>query len=94
MPRHVIPVKMGWLERAVQTYNYHRIKVNAKEDWTLIDTADALGRSLGSVSEDVTIASWLKTHEKQIKSFKYAKDALEFIRNRKKRMMTEPVSLD
>lgn len=82
-------VKQTWLERAVDTYNFHCRKSKDSESWKIQDTAKALKRSLGGISEDILIASWVRTHESKIKEFKYAKDALEFIRGRKKRMMTE-----
>lgn len=52
-------------------------------------TAKCLNRSIGSVSQYLMLASWLKTHEKQLKRFKNAKDALEFVRNKKKEMNTQ-----
>lgn len=82
-------VKVGWLTRAIKTHNFHCLKIRDKSSWTLTDTANALGRSLGSISEDVTIASWFKTHESKLKSFKYAKDALAFIRDKKRSLMVE-----
>lgn len=82
-------VKKKWLERAIDTHNYHCRKVREKPGWTQTDTANALGRSSGSVSEDMLIASWLRTHEDKIRSFKYAKDALAFIRDKEKSRMEE-----
>lgn len=63
--------------------------LDQKGRWTLTDTAENLGRSLGSISEDILIASWLKTHADKIKSFKNQRDALAFIREKKKTLMTE-----
>ena len=83
------PVKQTWLERAVSTYNYHCQQLNEDESWTIEDTAKSLRRSSGGISEDLLIASYLRTHRDKIKEFKYAYQALEFIRSRKKRMMTE-----
>lgn len=79
----------AWLERAISTYNYHCSKLEKHEGWTIEDTSKILRRSLGSISEDILIASWFRTHENKIRECKYAKDALEFIRSNKKRMMTE-----
>lgn len=73
-----------WLERAKQTYRFHRSKLLSAKNWTLTDTARALKRSLGPISEDLLIARWCRTHEKQLERFEYAKDALEFIKNKKK----------
>ncbi len=87
------PIKKTWLQRAVETYNYHCTKVKEKPGWNQTDTAHALGRSSGSVSEDILIASWLRTHEDKLKGFKYAKDAIAFIRQREKERRTEVIRL-
>lgn len=73
-------VQPKWLQKAKETYQFHRTKLVATDDWTSVKTAKCLRRSIGSVSEDLLIARWCKTHEKQIEAFKYAYEALEFIR--------------
>lgn len=82
-------VKQTWLERAIQTHNYHCSKLKEDEGWTITDTSRTLKRSLGSICEDLLIAGWLRTHETKIRRFKYAYQALAFIRNERKHMMTE-----
>lgn len=82
-------VKKKWLDRAIETYNYHCRKMREKPGWNQKDTAEALGRSSGSISEDMLIASWLRTHEDQLRRFKYAKDAIAFIRDKEKERMEE-----
>lgn len=77
------PVKLNWLERAVQVHNYHVAQCRDESGWTLDKTATALNRSTGSVSQDILVASWCKTHEKQLRRFRCMKDALAFIRNKK-----------
>lgn len=79
-----------WLERAKETYKFHRIHVLADDKWTLTQTAAALRRSLGGICEDIKIAQWLKTHEAQIEKFEYIYECLRWIRQREKEMkMTE-----
>ena len=73
-----------WLERAKETYRFHRSKLLSNDDWTLSKTASVLKRSIGSVGEDIMIAKWCKTHEKQLEDFDYARDALQFIRKKQK----------
>jgi hypothetical protein len=73
-----------WIERARETYKYHRAKCILEPGWNLTKTAQALRRGLGPVSEDIKIASWLKTHGNQIEQFNYAYEALEFIRKKQK----------
>lgn len=81
--------KPKWLERAINTQHFHVARLEEDYDWTLTNTAKALHRSVGSICEDLLIVSWLKTHEHKIKEFKYAYQALEYIRKHKKRMETQ-----
>jgi hypothetical protein len=73
-----------WLLRAKETYRFHRYALISDDKWTLTMTAKAMKRSLGSICEDLLIAKWTKTHEKQLEKFSYAYEALEFIRKKQK----------
>ena len=73
-----------YLDKARETYKFHRSKLLSDNKWTTVKTAKALRRSIGSISEDLMIARWLKTHEKQLEKMKYAYEALEFIREKQK----------
>ena len=75
-----------WLERAKQTYKYHREQILLDSSWTITHTAKALRRSFGSVCEDIKIAQWLKTHESQLEKFEFAYEALRWIRKKQKEM--------
>ena len=81
-----IPVKVNWLERAIQVYNFHTAQLRDEPKWTIQKTANALNRSFGSVSQDLLLASWSRTHEKQLKRFRSMKDALEFVRSKEREM--------
>jgi hypothetical protein len=87
------PIKSHWIDRAVDVHNFHAQQVKSESSWTIHKTAKALSRSLGSVSQDLLLASWLKTHEKVLRRFSNAKDALEFIRMKKKEMKTQDLEL-
>lgn len=78
--------KPDWLEKAKQTFAFHRSKCRAETRWSIPKTAKALRRSIGSISEDLLIARWSLTHEKQLEKFNYAYEALKFIRNKKKEL--------
>lgn len=80
--------KKTWLEKARDTYNWHAAQLKVDPLWKIEDTARELNRSAGGVSEDLLIGSWLKTHEAKLKEFKYAKEALVFIRLKKREMKT------
>lgn len=79
-------MEQKWLERAKDTYRFHRSKLLSNDKWTVAMTAKALRRSSGSISEDILIVKWLKTHEKQLEKFERAYEALAFIRRRKKEL--------
>lgn len=77
------PIKQTWLERAKDTHNYHISKRRDNQSWKLRDTAKALHRSVGSISEDLLVAKWMRTHRVQLERFEHFKDALEWIRKKK-----------
>lgn len=74
--------KIGWIDRAVDTHNYHVRHRREDENWGIVQTARSLKRSTGSVCQDLQIASFMKTHEKEIRRCQYRKDALEFIKDK------------
>lgn len=80
-----------WIKRAKDTYKFHRLHLLADDKWTVRKTADALRRSLGSVCEDLLIARWCKTHERQLEKFEFAYEGLEFIRNKQKEQELEEI---
>lgn len=85
--------KLDWLDRAVQIYNYHVGLVKTEKGWTIKNTAESLNRSVGSVSQDITVASWTRTHEKQLRRFHSMRDALEYIREKKAEMRSSEIDL-
>ena len=85
--RH-LPVKVDWLQIAVEIYNFHSSQLRDDPKWTVAKTADALNRSFGSVSQYLLIASWSRSHEKQLKRFNSMKDALAFVREKEREMRT------
>lgn len=86
--------KLNWLDRAVQVYNYHVDLCKTEKRWTIEKTAHSLNRSVGSVSQDITVASWTRTHEKQLRRFNCMRDAIEYIREKKAEMRSQEIDLD
>lgn len=80
-----------WLERAKQTYKYHRERLEGDEDWTLTQTAKNLRRSLGSICEDIAITKAHKKHPSEIEKFDYAYEALKYIRDIQKASSLEEI---
>jgi hypothetical protein len=85
------PVKQGWLERAIDIYRFHIQQLKDEPDWTIEKSARLLNRSIGSVSQDLLLASWAKTHEKQLRRFDSMRDALNFVRKRKRELQLSDI---
>jgi hypothetical protein len=83
------PVKQHWLDRAVQVHNFHVSQCKSESDWTIAKTAEALNRSIGSVSQDILIAKWTKTHEKQLRRLKSMRMALDYVKSKEKERFKE-----
>jgi hypothetical protein len=73
-----------WLERAKETYKFHRSKLVSHDKWNLTATAKLLRRSIGSISEDLMIVRFCRHSEKKIERFEHRIQALEFIRSSNK----------
>lgn len=72
--------KQHWVDRCIAVHNFHVERLRIDSEWTMRNTANELDRSLGSVSQDIKIAKWLKTHENKIRSFRRISYALEWIK--------------
>jgi len=86
-------VKEHWINRCIEIHKFHVFQLKSEPSWTVQKTAEALQRSIGSVSQDLLIASWLKTHEKQLRRFGSMRDALSFVRARKREIRTQELEL-
>lgn len=84
------PSKLHWQEKVQNIRRFHVSCLRENPKWTLEMTAKELNRGVGSVSEDLTLADWLITHPK-LGLMKTAKEALEFIRAKKKEMRLRDV---
>ena len=87
------PVKQSWIERAIEIRRFHIQQLKDESNWTIEKTAKVLNRSIGSVSQDLLIASWLRTHEKQLKRCDSMRDALAWIRLKQKEIRLEEVDI-
>lgn len=86
---HSPPIKSNWLDRALEVRRFHVEQCKGESNWTIQKTARSLNRSIGSVSQDLLIASWVKTHEKQLRRFDSMRDALDFVRTKQREMRLE-----
>jgi hypothetical protein len=76
--------KAKFLEKALDTYAFHRSRLLTHDKWTITQTAKSLRRSIGSICEDLLIARWCKEHEKELLRFDYAYEAIAFIREKQR----------
>ena len=82
----------AWLSRVKETHRYHVRKLKEDHKHRLVDTAKGLKRSIGSISEDLLVANWLKTHRDDIEKCEFFNEALDFIR--KKKIELETLEID
>jgi len=87
------PVKQNWIDRALDIHRFHIQQLKDEPKWTVERTANALNRSTGSVSEDLLLTNWLRTHEKQLRRCSSRRDALAWIRVRQREMRIEEVDI-
>lgn len=80
--------KINWYDRSIETYNFHSAQLKDEPHWTIQQTADALNRSIGSVSQDLMIAGWTVKFSKELKKCNSMKEALEFVRSKEHEMRT------
>ncbi|MBA3017886.1 MAG: hypothetical protein FP811_07035, partial [Desulfobacteraceae bacterium] len=57
-------------------------RIGARGGWKLSDTANLIGKAIGTVSEYLTLAEWIKSDEEYFKEFKTKKEAKEHIKER------------
>lgn len=79
-------VKLNWLDRAIEVNRFHILQCKDDPTWTIQKTADALNRSIGSVSQDLSLASWARTHEKQLRRCDSMREALAYVRMKEREM--------
>lgn len=72
-----------WVKRTKATHAFHLSQLKTNPKWTLRDTAKELNRSLGRVSEDLMLASYMKTHPR-VETYKSVQDAIAYCRKLKR----------
>lgn len=81
----------AWIQRCKETYSYHTAKLKGNPAWSLRDTSEMLNRSIGAVSQDLKLASWMFTHRDELEQFEFAKDALGYIKDKQLKIKTRPL---
>lgn len=81
--------KPEWLERVLETKRFHAEHLKDDKNWTIKQTAILLRRGIGPVSEELKVASWLRTHREELLQFEFIHEAIEFIRSKKHHHLIE-----
>jgi hypothetical protein len=76
--------KIQWLDRCIETNKFHISQMKDEQHWTIQKTAESLDRSVGSISQDILLANWSRSHEKELRKFRTMSDALEFVREKER----------
>ena len=78
-----------WLDRVKSTNRYHKERLRENHKHTIAKTAKSLKRSLGSVAQELKVAQWLKTHERELLECEYFHEAIEFVRDKQHQLEIE-----
>lgn len=79
----------SWIDKAKEIHNIHVRKCKEHDKWSITKTAELLRISIGHVSQNLLIASWLKTHRNQLEKLPSYSAALKFIKQKEKEMDLE-----
>jgi len=79
MPHH------SWQDRVKGTAIFHKNCLRGNNKHTIRQTANLLNRSIGSITEDLLLSSWMETHS-AVEEFSTMCEALEYIRTKKLEM--------
>lgn len=75
----------SWQDRVRGTAIFHKNCLRDNHKHTIRDTAELLDRSIGSITEDLLLSSWMETHS-AVEEFSTMYEALEYIREKKLQM--------
>lgn len=83
MENSKIPKLTNWTDRVKQVAAYHAGKLRENDKWRLQDTAADLNRSVGRISEDLMLASWMITDPK-VERFEHASEAIDYVKRKRR----------
>ena len=76
---------LDWRDRVRGTSSFHKNCLRSNNNHTIRMTASLLDRSIGSITEDLLLASWMESHPK-VEEFSTMCEALSYIRTKKLEM--------
>lgn len=79
------PKKQTWQSIAVQIHVFHVQQIRLIRGWSVRDTAKAINRSYGAISEYLQLAEYLRAHPEMSEIKKY-NDAMDWMQKKKKEL--------
>lgn len=76
------PKKYTWQERVVAVHTYHYARLAMDSRWSIRKTSNALNKSIGSISQDLQLAEFLRSYD-PLSKFKNYVDALDWMKAKK-----------
>lgn len=86
--------KPDWLDRVKATHAFHITKLREDSKWTVTKSAKALNRSIGSVSQELVVFGWLKSHYDEMIKIEYFHEVIEWVRKKKHALSREGADID
>jgi hypothetical protein len=81
----ILPSKQTCQELAAQIHSFHVHNVKTTRGWSIRDSARALNRSIGSTSEYILLAEYLRAHS-ELAAIKKYNDAVDWMNKKKKEL--------
>ena len=75
-----------WQDKVIHLQLFHQSKLREFPKWTITKTAKELHCSIGHVSNCLQLATWMKTHPKDISKFEFMHEALDWIKAKKRQI--------
>lgn len=75
--------KYTWQQKVQAIHTYHSTRLALDKSWSVRKTATALNRSAGSISQDLQLAEFMRSYEKDLSILKNYVDALDWMKKKK-----------
>ena len=75
----MIPIKFTWKQNAQMIEMYHLNQYTIDQNWSIRKTSEYLGRSLGSVSEDLRLSLAIRFYP-EVSEFRCRQEAIDFLK--------------
>lgn len=78
-----IAPKRSWQDRVKAVHFYHLEQLRKDISWSVRDTAKELNMSIGTISENIQLAEFLRSYESELSILRNYVDALAWMKEKK-----------